>query len=132
LGEKLLVFGGNLTEEHVGAIYDVSADTWSEYSQSGVQTEKGDSSLASTGKKFVTFGTGNIFKYSEATTDLYDPATDSWEPGLSENVPSRRTFQSAAWTGSTFFVWGGRDYSSNGLVNTGGLFYYLPLLLKSI
>ena len=54
------------------------------------------------------------------TGGRYNPETDSWTATSMVNVPDARGYSTAIWTGSEMIVWGGANFDSQSVLNTGG------------
>ena len=50
------------------------------------------------------------------------PSTDSWTATSTMNAPAARSSHTAVWTGTQMIIWGGYVLSSEGELNTGGLY----------
>jgi hypothetical protein len=58
-----------------------------------------------------------------STGAIYDATNDTWQlTSITGATPPARVLANAAWTGSTFLVWGGRTNSGSSEYHTGALY----------
>jgi len=123
-GKEVIVWGGfggmwgNDTIHNDGARYNPSADTWRPVSTRNAPAARFDFSALWTGREMLVWGgyTDSQSRYQGAHADAYlntggryDPSSDSWKPIATKGAPSRRSFNSAVWTGKEMIAWGGAN-----------------------
>jgi ankyrin repeat protein/N-acetylneuraminic acid mutarotase len=131
-GKEVIVWGGfggvngDNANHNDGARYNPATDTWKPVSTKNAPAARFDFSAAWTGREMLVWGgyTDNHSRYQGAHADAYlrtggryDPATDTWKAIATQGAPSKRSFNSALWTGKELLVWGGGN--ANKVLNDG-------------
>ena len=132
-GKEMIIWGGfagasgDNVNHNDGARYNPATDTWKPVPTRNAPTARFDFSAAWTGKEMLVWGgyTDNHSRYQGAHADAYlntggryDPAADSWKTITTRGAPSKRSFNSALWTGKELLIWGGGN--ANKVLNDGG------------
>ena len=119
---EMIVWGGGSgsTRLKTGGRYSPSTDSWIATTAIGGPPKRDSHTAVWTGSEMIVwggFGNGNYLK----TGGRYLPGTDSWTPISITAAPVARVDHTAVWTGSGMIIWGG-DNSSDGYLNTGGIY----------
>jgi N-acetylneuraminic acid mutarotase len=127
IGSEMIVWGGNdlpYTAANEGGIYNPATDAWRPMTLLGAPEGRSGHLAVWTGARMIVWGGTGKIDSPESFPLLnnggsYDPATDRWSPTPLVDAPIARTLPSAAWTGRTLLVWGGRIEASPYATNTG-------------
>lgn len=130
VNSKMMVWGGmynNTSFYNNGALFDLSANTWTTISNTNAPTTRGLHSAVSTGTKVIIWGGllqtmgGNTYRNNGG---IYDATTDTWATISATNAPVGRHSHTAIWTGTKMIVWGGTIDAGGGstYTNTGGIY----------
>ena len=137
---KMIVVGGqvlqNNTTVNTGGMYDPATNSWTAISTAGavayedrVPIWTGNTGDPTTSYRLILYGGDNLANDPVAPS-IYDPAADTWTTGSTTNAPVGRYLCTAVWTGNTgnaatsnlMIVYGGEDFSSSAVYNTGGIY----------
>jgi N-acetylneuraminic acid mutarotase len=109
----MIVWGGtdfpSGTYLNTGAVYDPSADSWTQTSTSNAPSAREQHTAVWTGSRMIIWGGVVSSAGGSGTGAAYDPVTDTWTPTSTSSAPSARWGHTAVWTGSRMVVWGGYD-----------------------
>ncbi|MEZ4230252.1 MAG: hypothetical protein R3B89_13830 [Polyangiaceae bacterium] len=121
-GNQVFIWGGSSgqTSLNTGAIYDVSANTWSNVAVDSNTPSAREGAVAIwTGSKVLVWGGLNRASNAvSADGALYDPSLDSWSPVAAANIAGRKDAY-AVWTGTRALIWGGVDAGGKEAVGAG-------------
>jgi N-acetylneuraminic acid mutarotase len=96
-------------------------DSWRPTALNGVPMPRSNPVSVWTGTEMIVWG--GIYPTVNLVFDTggrYNPETDSWTATSMVNVPVARAYSTAIWTGSEMIVWGGANFDSQSVLNTGG------------
>lgn len=116
-------FGGVVScPTNVGAIYDVSADSWTKMTTVNAPSPRFRIGGSWTGKNFFVFGGATDSGPVTFTNSggLYDPVLNQWTVTTTSGaLGPRQLINYMIWTGKNILIWGG-EYG--GAHNTGGIY----------
>jgi hypothetical protein len=96
-------------------------DSWRPTTLNGVPMARSSPVSIWTGTEMIVWGGVHpVVLTAHDTGGRYNPETDSWTATSMVNVPFARGYSTAIWTGSEMIVWGGANYDSQSVLNTGG------------
>ena len=142
-GTKMIVWGGtglfappnNYTVvTNTGGEYDPVAAAWTDTSTAGAPSPRYYHSAIWTGTKMIVWGGLKTGAEPPLNTGaLYDSDANTWTVLSANAAPSVRWEHTAIWTGDRMIVWGGYHGPTipQGLLNTGGQWFYLSLYQKN-
>lgn len=96
-------------------------DSWRATALNGVPMARFNPVSIWTGTEMIVWGGVHpVVLTAYDTGGRYNPEADSWTATSMINVPFARGYSTAIWTGSEMIVWGGANYDSQSVLNTGG------------
>jgi hypothetical protein len=124
-GAEVFVWSGLTyrTDLADGGLYDPATDSWRPLPAAPILPRHLGTAVW-TGAAVIVWGGMSL---DSASNDVYfndgakfDPAGGAWSPLAISGAPSRRSWPSAAWTGTRMIVWGGED--ANGQLGDGAAY----------
>jgi len=132
-GSKLVVWGGDNdssggTSSYYsdGAIYDLSANTWTALPTAGATSGRTKHRAAWTGTKMVIWGGNTATTTSSNTGGIYNLSTNKWEYLPSSDAPGARFGHFMGWDGTHVVVWGGTSAGSMTSSYNGNIELFRP------
>jgi N-acetylneuraminic acid mutarotase len=117
-GSEMFIWGG--TQERTGGLYNPATDSWRKTSTAGAPPSRLAGSGFWTGSEVLIAGgidTGTPASYPRVVR--YNPVTNAWTIGSALVGAAGRNSESVVFTGSDVIVWGGADFTSGSLLQTG-------------
>jgi N-acetylneuraminic acid mutarotase len=115
-GSELFVFGGTFSGDSRAEIFNPQQNSWRDTSLPPTQLPTLGMSVVWTGDEVIVWG-GLVYSNTSGPSNegaKYDLLTGSWAMINTSLAPSKRTYHSAAWTGTDMIVGGGQYFGTSG------------------